>query len=186
MIYPIVAYGDPVLKKMGAEVQMPKEELIKFIDDMFETMYNANGVGLAAPQIGESLRLFVVDATPMMEDEEGETEIDFKKVFINPIIEEEWGDEWSYEEGCLSIPSVRGEVFRPESLRITYEDIDGNKITEEHEGIAARVIQHEYDHIEGVLFTEHLSGLKKRMLKSKLAKISKGNIQVGYRMKFPS
>lgn len=182
MIYPIVAYGDPVLKKVGKEIQMPKEELSKLIEDMFETMYNANGVGLAAPQIGKSLRLFVVDATPMME-EEG---IDFKKVFINPVIEEEWGEEWSYEEGCLSIPNVRGDVFRPESLKITYEDIEGNTITEEYDGIAARVIQHEYDHIEGVLFTELLSGLKKRMLKSKLAKISKGNVQVAYRMKFPS
>ena len=180
MIYPIVAYGDPVLRKVGAEVKMPKEELSKLIDDMFETMYNASGVGLAAPQIGKSLKIFVVDASPMDEV------LELKKVFINPVIVEEWGEEWGYEEGCLSIPQVRGDVFRSENLTITYEDIDGNKITEDYEGIEARVIQHEYDHVEGILFTDHLSGLKKRMLKSKLIKISKGNINAGYRMRFPS
>ena len=180
MIYPVVAYGDPVLKKVGQEIKMPKEQLTQLIDDMFETMYNANGVGLAAPQIGKSLRLFVVDASPMEED------LDLKKAFINPVIEEEWGEEWGYEEGCLSIPQVRGDVFRPENLRISYEDIEGNKITEEYSGLAARVIQHEYDHVEGVLFTEYLTGLKKRMLKSKLVKISKGSVQTSYRMRFPS
>lgn len=179
MIYPIVAYGDPVLRKKTNEVAFDNE-LKTLIENMYETMYNANGVGLAAPQVGKDVRVFVVDATPMSE-EVGE----FKKAFINPIIEKEWGDEWAYEEGCLSIPSVRADVSRPEKLTIAYYDVDGNKYTEEYEGLIARVIQHEYDHIEGVLFTDHLQPLKKRLLKKKLTNISKGIVDVAYRMKFP-
>ncbi len=180
MIYPIVAYGDAVLKKVCAKITMGKPGLQTLIDDMFETMDSANGVGLAAPQIDKSIRLFIVD-TSLMEEE-----ITIKKAFINPVIEEEWGEEWAYEEGCLSIPKIRGEVLRYDKICITYEDIDGNKFTEDYEGMPARVIQHEYDHIEGILFTDHLSPFKKRRLKSKLAKISKGIVDVTYRMKFPS
>lgn len=188
MIYPIVAYGDPILKKEAEEIDEDFEGLQELIDDMFETMYASNGVGLAAPQIGKSIRLFIVDASPFAEDEEdpmAEGLEDFKKVFINPIIEEETGDEWGFEEGCLSIPKIREEVFRNEKIRITYYDRNWNLQDEVLEGYAARVVQHEYDHVEGILFTDHLSPLKKRMLKKKLNNIAKGEIEVSYRMKFP-
>ncbi|WP_027000556.1 peptide deformylase [Eisenibacter elegans] len=184
MIYPIVAYGDPVLKKVAQDID-PKDasfDLKQLVADMFETMYNAQGVGLAAPQIGKSLRLFVVDAEPM--DEENLK--GFKKVFVNPEILEETGTPWAYEEGCLSIPTIRGDVERPEKLRIRYYDENWNAYEEEYHGMAARVIQHEYDHIEGILFTEHLPALKRRLLKSKLGNISKGKVRVDYRMRFPN
>lgn len=193
MILPIVAYGSPVLKKEAEEIEENYEGLNDLIDDMFQTMYEASGVGLAAPQINKSIRLFVVDASPFAEVEEGE-EPDplaeglegFKKVFINPIIEEEDGEEWGFAEGCLSIPKIREEVMRKPKIRITYYDRDWNFHDEEYEGYAARIIQHEYDHIEGVLFTDHLSPLKKRMLKKKLTNISKGDVEVAYKMKFPA
>ncbi len=182
MIYPIVAYGDPVLKKEAADIDKETfEELDQLIDDMFETMYNANGVGLAAPQIGKSIRLFVVDGEPMDEEDlQG-----FKKVFINPEIIEEYGDDWPFEEGCLSIPHIRESVDRAETLKIKYFDRNWNEQIEEYSGIAARIIQHEYDHIEGILFTDHLSNLKKRLIKKKLVAISKGQIDVSYRMRYP-
>ncbi len=191
MILPIVAYGDPVLKKVGEEIE-EGSDIQTLIDNMFETMYNASGVGLAAPQIGESIRLFVVDASPFAEPDEDGT-IDplaegldgFKKVFINPIIEEESGEEWGFHEGCLSIPKIREEVFRKEKIVISYYDEDWNLKEEEYDGYAARIIQHEYDHIEGILFTDRLSPLKKRMLKKRLQKISKGEVAVDYRMRFP-
>lgn len=192
MILPIVAYGDPVLKKEAEEIDKDFPDLKELIDNMFETMYNAQGVGLAAPQIGQSIRLFVVDGSPFAEVEEGEEEDpmavgleDFKKVFINPIIEEENGDEWGFTEGCLSIPKIREEVFRPEKVTISYYDEEWNLKEEEYEGYAARIIQHEYDHVDGILFTDHLSPLKRRMLTKKLNNISKGEIDVDYRMKFP-
>lgn len=181
MIYPIVVYGDPVLKKPAADIEKDSLDVKQLVEDMFETMYNASGVGLAAPQIGKSLRMFVVDAEPM--DEENLK--DFKKVFINPEILEEEGEEWSFEEGCLSIPGIRAEVMRPEKIRIRYYDEDWNEHEEEYDGMAARVIQHEYDHIEGTLFTDYLSGLKKRLLKSKLTNISKGNVKADYRIAVP-
>lgn len=189
MIYPIIAYGDPVLKKEAEEIDQNFEGLDEIIANMFETMYSANGVGLAAPQIGKSIRLFIVDASPFAEDEDDERAkgLDgFKKIFINPIIEEETGDEWAFEEGCLSIPKIREDVFRKEKIRITYYDENWNLKDEEYDGYAARVIQHEYDHVDGVLFTDHLSALKKRMLKKKLTNISKGEVEIGYRMKFPN
>jgi peptide deformylase len=186
MILPIVAYGDPVLKKKAKEIDQDFPNLKKLIDDMFETMYNASGVGLAAPQVGKSIRLFVVDATPVAEGEDGDpTCEDFKRVFINPIILEEEGEEWSYEEGCLSIPNIREEVKRKPMVKIEYYDENWDLYEEELDGFAARVVQHEYDHIEGVLFLDKISPFKKTLLRGKLTDISKGNVDVKYRMKFP-
>lgn len=192
MILPIVAYGDPVLKKKAEEVDKDYPELQKLIEDMFDTMYNALGVGIAAPQVGRSLRLFVVDGSPFAETEEGQKPDpkaagmeDFKKVFINPVILEETGDEWSYNEGCLSIPNIREEVYRHEVIRIKYFDENWEMHEETFDGYKARVIQHEYDHIEGILFTDHLSSLKRRLLNKKLTNISKGEVSIDYRMKFP-
>ena len=192
MILPIVAYGDPVLKREAEEIDEDYKGLKELISNMFETMYEASGVGLAAPQINKSIRLFIVDGSPFAEVEEGEEPDplaegleNFKKVFINPIIEEEEGEEWGFAEGCLSIPQIREEVFRKPKIKISYFDENWQFHEEEYEGYAARIIQHEYDHVEGVLFTDHLSPLKKRMLKKKLVNISKGSIDVQYRMKFP-
>lgn len=192
MILPIVAYGDPLLKREAEEIDENYKGLQKLVDDMFETMYAASGVGLAAPQINKSIRIFIVDASPFAEVEEGEEPdpmadgLDgFKKVFINPIIEEEEGVEWAFAEGCLSIPKIREDVFRKPNIKISYYDENWNFFEEEYEGYAARIIQHEYDHVEGVLFTDHLSPLKKKILKKKLTNISKGEIDVSYRMKFP-
>ena len=195
MILPVVAYGDPILKKMAVEIEEDHKGLKELVANMFETMYEANGVGLAAPQVGESVRLFIVDASPFAErDEDDEDEeIDerakglenFKKVFINPIIEEETGEEWSFKEGCLSIPKIREEILRQEKIVITYFDENWKFHEEVYDGYAARVIQHEYDHVEGILFTDKLSPLKKRLLKKKLTNISKGEIEVDYKMKFP-
>ncbi|MFK7899772.1 MAG: peptide deformylase [Cyclobacteriaceae bacterium] len=184
MILPIVAYGDPVLKKKGKEIEKGDKSLSELIENMFETMYNAHGVGLAAPQIGQSLRLFVVDGSPLLEDNEDEKEKDFKKVFINPTILEEEGEEWEFEEGCLSIPSIRENVWRSDVIKIHYFDENWIEHTEEYDDIRARIIQHEYDHIEGVLFTDYLPSLKKRLLKRKLENISKGKVDVAYKMKF--
>ncbi len=186
MILPIVAYGDPVLKKKAKEIDADYPNLTKLIADMFDTMYSANGVGLAAPQVGKSIRLFVVDATPVAEGEDGDpTCEDFKRVFINPIILEEEGEEWSYEEGCLSIPNIREEVKRKPTLKIEYYDEKWDLYEEELDGFAARVVQHEYDHIEGILFLDLISPFKKTLLRGKLTDISKGNVDVKYRMKFP-
>lgn len=182
MIYPIVAYGDPVLKKRARDIEKDELDIKQLVSDMYETMYQAKGVGLAGPQIGKNLRIFIIDGEPM---EEEETE-GFKQVFINPEIEEEFGDDWAFEEGCLSIPNIRENVDRPEKLKIKYFDEDWNHHEEEFEGLKARIIQHEYDHIEGVLFTDHLSGFKKRILKGKLNNISKGKVDVDYKMRFPA
>jgi peptide deformylase len=190
MIYPIVAYGDPVLRKEARDIVQGEIDVKKLAADMFETMYAASGVGLAAPQIGMDIRFFVVDGTPINEGAESEEDIDpslidFKKVFINAEIIEEDGDEWAYEEGCLSIPGVRADVYRPEFITIRYFDTDWVEHTEEYEGLAARIIQHEYDHIDGILFTDHLTSLKKQLLKKKLTNITKGDVDIEYRMKFP-
>lgn len=183
MILPIVAYGDPVLKKEAEEITEDYPFLEELIDNMFETMYEAEGVGLAAPQIGKSIRLFIVDASPF-EDEEPELK-DFKKVFINPIILEEEGQEWNFNEGCLSIPGIREDVKRQPKITIEYYNEKFELIEETYEGIAARIIQHEYDHVEGILFTDLINPLKRRLLKGRLNNISKGNVKVPYRMKFP-
>ncbi len=191
MILPIVAYGDPVLREEAVEIE-EGADVSKLISDMFETMYKSKGVGLAAPQVGKSLRLFIVDCGPFADDEpETEEEAQemeflksFKRVFINPIIEEETGKEWEFNEGCLSIPGIREDVKRKPDLVITYFDENWNLKEEQLNGLAARVIQHEYDHIEGILFIDHLNPLKKRLLKGKLTDISKGNVKVDYKMKF--
>ncbi len=186
MILPIVAYGDAVLKKKAEEIDENYPQLNELIANMFETMYHAHGVGLAAPQIGLSIRLFVIDASPFAEGEDGDLSCqDFKRVFINPIIFDEEGVEWGFEEGCLSIPQIREEVFRKPNLKIEYYDENWDLYEEELDGFPARIVQHEYDHIEGVLFTDHLKPLRRTLLKNRLNDISKGNIDVDYRMKFP-
>ncbi|AZJ35723.1 peptide deformylase [Tenacibaculum singaporense] len=191
MILPIVAYGDPVLRKVGKEIDKDYPQLEKLIADMRETMYNANGLGLAAPQIGKDIRLFIIDASPFAEDEDLSEEEknffkDFNRVFINAKIVKEEGDEWAFNEGCLSIPTINEDVFRQEKVTIEYQDENFEKHTETLSGLPARVFQHEYDHIEGVLFTDKLSSLKKRLIKKKLDNISKGKVNAGYRMRFPN
>ena len=191
MILPIIAYGDPVLRKMATDITSEYPKLDALITNMWETMYNAHGVGLAAPQVGLPIRLFVVDTTPFSDDEELSKEDQealngFKKVFINAKIEEEVGTEWDFNEGCLSIPDIREDVKRKPEITISYLDENFKSHTETYDGLLARVIQHEYDHIQGVLFTDKLSSLKKRLLKSRLDKISKGKITVDYKMRFPN
>ncbi len=190
MILPIVAYGDTVLRKKGKEISKDYPNLSGLIDNMYETMYGALGVGLAAPQIGLPIRLFIVDTEPFSEDEALSTEEqiflkDFKQTFINPKILKEEGDDWAFTEGCLSIPDIREDVFRQPKVKIEFYDENFEKHTKEYQGLAARVIQHEYDHIEGILFTDKISSLKKRLIKSKLANISKGKIKIDYKMRFP-
>jgi peptide deformylase len=188
MILPIVAYGDPVLKREADDIDQGYKDLNVLIDNMFETMYAAQGVGLAAPQIGESIRLFIVDASPFGEDEEDPEAIkvkDFKEVFINARIVERGGEDWPFAEGCLSIPNIREEVMREEQIKIQYYDRDWNFKEKTFDGYAARIIQHEYDHIDGILFIDHLKPLKKKLLKRRLQDISRGEIEVKYRMRFP-
>lgn len=191
MILPIVAYGDPVLKKRASKIPKETPKLKQTIANMYESMYGAHGVGLAAPQVGLSIRLFLVDTSPFAEDEGYSLEVQkklksFKRTFINAKIVEESGDEWSFNEGCLSIPNVREEVLRKSEIRIEYQDENFKKHIETFDGLIARVIQHEYDHIEGVLFTDKVSSLKKRLIKGKLTNISKGKTSVDYRMRFPN
>jgi peptide deformylase len=189
MILPIVAYGDPVLRKVARNISQTELDLPALIANMFETMYKASGVGLAAPQIGLDIRLFVVDGQPLNSEESAEDQdpslVGFKKVFINAEILEEDGDEWGFEEGCLSIPGIRADVYRPERLLIKYLDENWQEHTEQYEGLAARIIQHEYDHIDGILFTDYLPALKKRMLKNKFTEITKGIVKADYKMRFP-
>ena len=189
MILPIRAYGGPVLRKKCKDITPDYPELKTLIDNMFETMYDAHGIGLAAPQIGLDIRLFVIDIRPLAEDEDyldiADKLKDFKKVFINARILEESGKEWKFNEGCLSIPDVREDVSRKETILIEYLDENFVKHTETFSDMRARVIQHEYDHIEGILFTDKLSVLKKKIIKGKLNKISEGNVNVGYKMRFP-
>lgn len=190
MVLPIIAYGDPVLRKKAKDISKDYPQLKELIENMWDSMYGAYGVGLAAPQVGKPIRLFMIDTSPFAEDgdlseEERNQLASLKKVFINAKIIEESGDEWAFNEGCLSIPEIREDVFRKPEITIEYFDEDFNKHTEKYEGLAARVIQHEYDHIEGILFTDKLSSLKKRLIKGKLSNISKGKISVDYRMKFP-
>jgi peptide deformylase len=190
MILPIVAYGDPILKMVAEEIPENSLELTQLIADMFETMYLAKGVGLAAPQIGQSIRLFIVDGAPFA-DEEGE-EPDpkavgietFKKVFINPIIEEQSGEVWAFQEGCLSIPKIRENVHRKETILVSYFDENWLFHEERFDGYAARIIQHEYDHLEGVLFIDKLAPLKKKLLAKRLGNIALGLVDVDYKMKF--
>ncbi len=197
MILPIVAYGDPVLRKMGVDIDKHYPNLEQLISDMFDTMNNALGVGLAAPQIGKAIRLFIVDTKPFAERDEDDDDDDeftpeeraqleeFKQVFINARIVEEDGEEWAFNEGCLSIPKIREDVYRKPKLRIKYQDEKFVEHDEVYEGLIARVIQHEYDHIEGKLFTDKISPLRRRMIQGKLNDISKGKVQIGYKMRFP-
>ncbi|MCB0661450.1 MAG: peptide deformylase [Saprospiraceae bacterium] len=182
MILSIYGYGQPVLKKMADDIDKDYPELGALIENMYETMYNASGVGLAAPQIGKSIRLFVVDTVQMME--EGKEAEGIKKAFINAQIVELNGDEVPYEEGCLSIPDIRGDVDRPEIVRIKYLDEDFKEHDDIFTGVNARVIQHEYDHIDGVLFVEKLKPLKRQLIKRKLESIKKGKVRAEYKMKF--
>jgi peptide deformylase len=185
MILPVIAYGDPVLKRKAEAIEPNDDTIQVLIDNMFDTMYNAHGVGLAAPQIGKSVRIFVVD-TIQIEDRKKNPDYDgIKEVFINPEIIQESGIEWKYEEGCLSIPNIREDVERMPTVTLKYLDRSWNEHTVTLDGINARVVQHEFDHIEGVLFTDRINPLKKRLLQRKLEKISKGKVSVDYKMRFP-
>lgn len=189
MILPIIGYGDPVLRKVCLDILPDYPNLNEIISDMYETMYNAYGVGLAAPQVGLDVRLFIVDTTPFSEDEDLEqTEQSalkgFKKTFINAKIIKEEGEEWGFNEGCLSIPEVREDVYRKEKITVEYCEADFIMKTEVFDGLIARVIQHEYDHIEGILFTDHISTLKKQLIKKKLQNIMEGKARPDYKMKF--
>lgn len=191
MILPIVAYGSPILRKRAEEITPDYPNLDKLIEDMWETMYYSNGVGLAAPQINRSVRIFTVDSCQIIqnldEDEKkaypGEEGI--KELFINPVIQSLHGEEWPYNEGCLSIPKVREDVIRPASIEIEWFDRTFTPKKAMFSGITARVIQHEYDHLEGKLFIDYLSPLKKRLIKGKLLDISKGKIKMDYRLIHP-
>lgn len=191
MVLPIVVYGDPVLRKVCVDIEKTHENLAQIIKDMYETMYEANGVGLAAPQVNKAIRLFIVDASPFAEvDEDEEPEFTaeemkqmngFKKTFINARILEETGEEWKFNEGCLSIPKIREDVLRKSKLTIEYFDENFKKHTETYDGVIARVIQHEYDHIEGILFTDKINPFKRKLISGKLTDISKGKFRADYK-----
>lgn len=189
MILPIIGYGDPVLRKVCEPISPDYPHLKQIIADMYETMYNAYGVGLAAPQVGLGIRLFVIDTAPFGQDEDLSAEEqallkNFKRTFINAKMVKEEGEEWGFNEGCLSIPEVREDVYRNETITITYQDEDFNTKTEVFDGLIARVIQHEYDHTEGILFTDKISSLKKQLIKKKLQNIMEGKARPDYKMKF--
>ncbi|CAN5308347.1 peptide deformylase [soil metagenome] len=198
MILPIIAYGDPVLRKVGVEITKDYPGLDQLIKDMFETMRASSGVGIAAPQVGKAIRLFIVDTTPFVNGERNEDEEDeytpeereqlgkLSKVFIHATLVDEEGEIWSFNEGCLSIPKIREDVYRKPKIHIEYYDENFKLVKETYEGVAARVIQHEYDHIEGKLFTDRISPLRRRLLKGKLTDISKGKVSVTYKMRFPN
>lgn len=183
MIYPITVYGDPILRKVTTDIDPNYEGLEKLADDMFETMHNAEGVGLAAPQIGLTSRIFVVDLSPLGDEEP--LLKDFRKAFVNPHIIEKGGEKVLMDEGCLSIPGLREDVLRLSTIRIKYFDINWKEYDEVYTGFTARVLQHEYDHLDGIMFVDYCSPLKKRLLKGKLADISKGNVTTSYRIKVP-
>ena len=189
MILPILAFGNPVLKTKAIDISNDFINFNEFIENMWETMYNANGVGLAAPQVGISVRVFIVDTSAFadfesMNNEEFKLVKSFKKVFVNPVIIDETGNKWNFNEGCLSIPEVRADIKRSETILIKYFDEQFNEHEHSFEGIIARVVQHEYDHIEGILFTDKISPLKRKLLKNKLLNVSSGKIKTDYKMKF--
>ena len=188
MILPIIGYGNPILKITSKDINNSYPNLKKLINDMYETMYNANGVWLAAPQIGKSIKLFIIDTAPFLNIDENEIEgikvESIKQTFINPVIIQESGDSWSFEEGCLSIPHIREDVKRKSDINIEFYDENFTLNKKSFSGIVARVIQHEYDHIQGILFTDKLTSFKKRLLKNKLNNIEKGNIDIDYLMDF--
>jgi peptide deformylase len=193
MILPIVAYGHPILRKRSHDIDENYPNLARLIEDMWETMYASNGVGLAAPQVNKDIRLFVMDSAQIFAniDEDERKEENYpdapgtKQVFINAHVEEELGDDWAYNEGCLSIPKIREDIYRAEEVTITYQDETFRSHTKTFTGITARIILHEYDHIEGKLFIDHLSPLKRKLLRRKLDDISKGKVAVDYKMAFP-
>ena len=193
MILPIVAYGHPVLRKVSHEIDENYPNLAQLIEDMWETMYASNGVGLAAPQVNKDIRLFVMDSAQIfanMDEEERQEESypdapGTKQVFINAHVEEEIGDDWLYNEGCLSIPKIREDIYRAEEVTITYHDENFRQHRRTYSGITARIILHEYDHIEGKLFIDHISPLKRKLLRRKLDDIAKGKVSVDYKMAFP-
>ena len=191
MILPIVAYGTPVLRKIAQDITPEYANLQKFIDDMWETMYASNGVGLAAPQVNRDIRIFVMDSTQIFANQDEEDkgkypdEPGIKKVFINAHITEFRGNDWSYNEGCLSIPKIREDIVRPEDVTLTYVDETFQEHTETFTGISARIIQHEYDHIEGKLFIDRIKPFKRKLLQGRLSDISKGKVPVDYKMVFP-
>jgi len=190
MTLPIVAYGNPILRKIATEITPDYPNLKKLLDDMWETMYSSKGVGLAAPQVNKDIRLFIIDSKQIFENQDEEDngkysdEPGVRKVFINAKIIELSGDEWAYNEGCLSIPKIREDVYRPETVTIEYYDSAFVKQTESFTGLTSRIIQHEYDHIEGKLFIDYLKPLRKKMLQGKLTDINKGKVKVDYKMSF--
>jgi len=190
MILPIIAYGDPLLKKESEEITADYPSLDLLVENMFETMYQAKGVGLAAPQVGLNIRLFIVDGAPFADEEGDEPDPravgmeTFKKVFINPVIEEESGEVWAFQEGCLSIPKIRENVHRKSDILLSYYDENWAFHEERFSGYAARIIQHEYDHIEGILFTDRLNPLKKKLVQKKLKQIAEGLVSTDYKLKF--
>lgn len=181
MILPIYAYGSPVLRKKGTDISADYPNLKELLENMYETMYDSHGIGLAAPQIGLPIRLFIVDGSPIEDIEPA----NFKQTFINPIILEETGEEWKYEEGCLSIPTVRENVSRKSVVKIRFLDENFQEHEKTFDGMAARIIQHEYDHIEGKLFVDKISPLRRNLLKGKLNNISLGRVDHDYKMRFP-
>ena len=183
MILPVTAYGHPILKKIAKDIDKDYPELKELIDNMYETMYVSNGVGLAAPQINLSIRLFIVDASPFAEDVPEAR--DFKRAFINPIITKESGKEWMFNEGCLSVPDIREDVLRKPEIRIQYYDENFEFHDEQYDKVMARIIQHEHDHLEGIMFVDRISNIRKILLKRRLLDITKGNIKVDYKMIFP-
>ncbi len=184
MILPIVAFGSPILREKCKEISKYFPDLPEIIDDMFETMYAASGVGLSAPQINKSIRIFIIDTAPFVDDEENDIQ-PMKQVFINPKMIKEEGQKWLFNEGCLSIPEIREDISRKDEIEIEFLDENFQKQQKKFDGITARVIQHEYDHLDGILFTDKISTLRKRVLKGKLNDISKGKIEVNYKMRFP-
>ena len=174
-------YGDPVLRQRAKDIE-PETDIKQLVEDMYETLHGANGIGLAAPQIGKSVRLFIVDGTSLEDDPAMDN---FKKIFVNPVLIEELGNPWEFEEGCLSIPNIREKITRKGQLKIRYYDENWNAFEEEYDGMKARIIQHEYDHIEGKMFVDYLTPLKKRLLKGKLSDISKGKVDTEYRITAP-
>jgi peptide deformylase len=186
MILPIVAFGDAVLKAEATELVQPHAGLKELVENMWETMYDADGVGLAGPQIGQSIRIFVCDGSPFAEGERGDASCtDFKRVMINPVIFDESEEVCDMEEGCLSIPGIRESVQRPETISVEYYDADWQLQEEKLTGLAARIVQHENDHLDGILITDHIAPMRRRLLHGKLRDIGKGKVPVSYRMRFP-
>ena len=184
MILPIVAFGSPILRKMCSDISPDYPEFDTILANMWETMYEANGVGLAAPQVNKGIRLFLIDTTPFFDDEDEINEVIVKQAFINARIIDESGEKWEFNEGCLSIPDLREDVSRKSTITIEYMDENFERHTATYNGLTARVIQHEYDHINGILFIDKLTALRKRMIKGKLMDISKGKVNSTYKMRF--